>query len=398
MPRFTRFGRDADRIVPVLLAVCLAAFAVNFYASSRRGRGRGGDALCMMRIEDTLGGEVLVLASRTPLGPMFWQVDTGYAGPPVLSTTYLSRRVNTPLDVGPAMLRPRGASAWRAVYRRHAAALHRGDSASTPRRSESVRSFLQAQKCSSYTSGCTMRLMGIAETTEQQADMMVCRMLEFASTDGAWTAPKSESSLQPPADVLVTNALPNSVHILTSDYLLQVAPCILRMRDEQLVVNLSRRSVSRARPRFVERPLRMVAGAPVVPVVVGGTEFSVTLDTGAPGSICLGRRAAGAFRCLRKGGSVHQVGVNATEVCSTLVTAHASLFGIEIPNAVVYLNDLEVEHTDGYVGMGYLRAFDILLTEDTLGVRPSGVPARRLDEYAAHTAACAAHRDVTCQP
>ena len=41
-------------------------------------------------------------------------------------------------------------------------------------RRRSLRGFLEACNCRSFTSGCTMRLMGIGTTTEARADMLLC--------------------------------------------------------------------------------------------------------------------------------------------------------------------------------------------------------------------------------
>jgi hypothetical protein len=65
--------------------------------------------------------------------------------------------------------------------------------------------------------------------------------------------------------------------------------------------------------------------------------------------------------------------------------------------AAVFVNDAPVQGTDGYVGMGVLRAFDLLLHDDDVGVRRNGLTARVATDYAAtanegacpeHAAAC----------
>ena len=343
----------------------------------------GGDLRLRRFSEDhKSAGEVLLLLSNMNGKNVFWQIDTGYAGPPVLSTTYLSFLDRSSHGTTE--------SDYHEVLRR----LQRKET--RERRMHASDTFAYSHRCVAYTSGCTMRLMGIASTVEQQADMFMCGMLEFESVQGGMVAPKLARSpaLGGQADVLVTNPLPSSVHILTSDYLFQIAPCCMHMQDERLEYLLSPARVVELRASFAfsRERLQLVGGSLAVPIRVGGRQFRVTVDTGAPGSICLGRRAQGRFTCLQRGGSVHQVGVNAESVCSSIVTADVDFFGHHVESAVVFVNDLDVEHTDGYVGLGFLRGFDLMLAPPHVGFRPSGLSVRRLSEYRADRWLCPAHQ------
>ena len=122
-----------------------------------------------------------------------------------------------------------------------------------------------------------------------------------------------------------------------------------------------------------------------------------TLDTGAPGPVCLGAHAAKRLRaCTATGTSITQHGVNDERICSNVVTADVSFFGIRVPSAAILLNDTPVDHTDGYLGLGFLRAFDLLLTTSSIGVRASGLEVRRPAQYPTSASPCDASKPPAC--
>ena len=352
-----------------------------------------GHALKLRRIPDQPGGagEVLLLYSSQST---FWQLDTGYAGPPVLSTTYLAYLQRNPIGTSLTSL----ALSFETQYHRLLEELQREEHQKVRNTAADV--YARAHGCDAYTSGCTMRLMSISTTVEQQADMFMCRMLAFEAGDGRTIAPRRDVN-GPQADVLVTNPLPGSVHILTADYLFHLAPCCIHMAAERLETRISStRAAMMLATEFKTSPVSLVGGALAVSLEVGGRNFTVTVDTGAPGSICLARETVGTFACTQMGGSLQQTGVNAETVCSTLVSANVTFYGRTIRDAVIFVNDRSVEHTDGYVGMGFLRAFDMFITNTRVGFRPSGLDIRHLSDYRVGSAMCPAHAGVLtgCAP
>ena len=97
-------------------------------------------------------------------------VDTGYAGPPVLSTSYLAIEENPLLTaVGSVQTR----------YPKIIKALTKNVTASA--RDAAIESLLRQRQCLAFTSGCTMRLMSIGATEEQQADMLLCPSIMLAT-------------------------------------------------------------------------------------------------------------------------------------------------------------------------------------------------------------------------
>ena len=126
-------------------------------------------------------------------------------------------------------------------------------------------------------------------------------------------------------------------------------------------------------------------GAPVVDLVVGGVAFRCTLDTGSPTGVALGdtasralRAAAGARPSARH---VVQRGVNGERVCGELVSARVDFFGFHVDDAAVLCNDADTMGVDGYVGMAFLRGFDLLLTPSALRARRSSISPRTSAEF-----------------
>jgi len=330
--------------------------------------------------------EVLVMEALLDGEPVLFQIDTGYAGPPVLSKSYMAYTYGG----SHATLRDRTV----AQRFEHAMKHVRGDAARRQRHAH-VDRFVQRAGCHTYTSGCTMRLMSIGAVVEQQADMMLCPALRFQAARGGWLAPKRVFEIGAIGDVFVTNPLPHSVHILTSDYLFQMAPCALELGRERVGFRLSADALRRwaTREGYREYPIRLAGGSIVIDIVVGGTRFALTMDTGAPGPVSLGRRAKGRFACKTADRSVQQLGVNNERICSSVMIADVTFADRSFGEVPVLLNDHDVHGVDGYVGLGILRCFDILIQRDRIGFAPSGLSPRRASEFGASGSGnCVSHR------
>ena len=136
------------------------------------------------------------------------------------------------------------------------------------------------------------------------------------------------------------------------------------------------------RTRMTMHPFKLNGGAFVVQLTLGGIEFNVTVDTGAPGPVSLGKDAAKRLHaCVRKHKVLGQEGVNGERVCSEIITTDMTFCGQSKQDVPVFVNDTPVEGVDGYVGMGVLRAFDILITEDGIGFAPNGFKIRSTDSF-----------------
>ena len=92
---------------------------------------------------------------------------------------------------------------------------------------------------------------------------------------------------------------------------------------------------------------------------------------------------------------VHHAARRQQSICSHILTADVSLLGIRVPDATL-VNDAPVHSTDGYVGLGFLRAFDILLTDSMIGFRRSGRSPRDAADFGASKTPCKAPPPSAC--
>lgn len=320
--------------------------------------------------------EAIVAPSRLEgQGSCLFQIDTGYAGPPVLSVGYLSHEkglLESHSD-------QRGVEA---AYRSSCASV-RSLSAAAER--SAVESHVRASACQSYTSGCGMRLMGIGSVEDKRTDLLLCPNLVFRAEGGRRERGGHYASPKPgdKGDVLVTNNLPGAVHVLTSDYLFQVSPCCIRPADGVVETHLTMVRVTMLMASFASERLHLSGGSPLVRIRIGSEDLWCTLDTGAPGPVCLGRSSLDrvASRCTPTGRTTRQVGTNNETVCSSVLSADVTVHGVPLRGIAILANDADVANADGYVGLGVLRGFDVLLTHSKLGLRRNALRVRSADEY-----------------
>lgn len=308
-----------------------------------------------------------------------FMLDTGYAGPPVLSSSYLALDTSIIPDVT-------FESKVLSIKRR----LSQG--VSEDEQFRAINRLLSNDECVAYTSGCTMKLMSIGATMEQQADMLMCNMLRLRDTNGFYIAPKWKKKSN--ADVFVTHALPNSVHILTCDFLMHSTPCIISFQNQTLRMNMSLSEISMTVSFFTRLPFEMSGGAFVVPIWVGGVRMRCTVDTGAPGPISLGSNAIQRINNCKYDPSgrhsLRQTGVNGETICSEIIRADVAFCNYEFESLPIMINNKDVDQVDGYVGLGFLRGFEILILENSIGFQRNMMPVRSFSEYSkfAHNKGC----------
>ena len=78
---------------------------------------------------------------------------------------------------------------------------------------------------------------------------------------------------------------------------------------------------------------------------------------------------------------LRQMGVNGEDVCSEMLLCDVGFCGKIYRDSLVFANNMQVEQVDGYVGMGFLRAFNICVTANGIGFSNSGLPMRSIGEY-----------------
>lgn len=316
--------------------------------------------------------ETLILDGYVCNHHALFLVDTGYAGPPVLSTSYLAARTDEHWLTG--TVQDRYSQIMKALVK----------NISAPARDAAIDGLLAEGGCIAYTSGCTMRLMSIGDTQEQQADMLLCPPIKMRkTTTGQLAAPTGRVV---DADVVVTNALPQSIHILTCDYLLHSGPALLDIARGRLELCLPPRVVLAYSMTMDIYPVEMNGGAFVVPIELGGQRFRVTLDTGAPGPVTLGSKAATRLTaCTATRKALTQAGVNGEHVCSDIVITSMRFGKKEAGRVPVFVNDRAVDGVDGYVGLGVLRAFNILISQTIVGFAANGRELRSPESYLSAT-------------
>ena len=300
----------------------------------------------MHLVADAHGNETLLVhASVGSLSTVFL-VDTAYAGAPVISTSFLRAAC--------AQGEPLAACLQRT----------RSEGSEVSPDDAVAETMVRHAGCRTFTSGCTMRLMSITETVENQSHLLLCPPIAI---DGF----RDDEAVA--ADVLMTNPLRGTPHILTIDYLLHRAPCLLLPARQEIVFRDPSSTWG-----FVFVVPRVVGGAFVVDMVVGGMPVAVVVDTGAGAALSLSSSVAARMTACRNATrTLTQVGVNGERVCSELYHADVRIGDhLHFSDVAVLANDGEVQGADGYAGMGLLRALDLRFEPHRLGLRRSGLAPR----------------------
>ena len=308
-------------------------------------------------VVDRLGNEIMVTEGRIDKVGMLYMVDTAFAGAPVISTSYLAQLY------GPFAVPLKRTGNVQKKYDDVMNRLQVDDDA----RHAALAYFLSQSGCRTYTSGCTMRLMGIGETTESQSDLLLCDT--FMLREGRKWHKTSE--------VLVTNPLHSSIHILTIDFLLHRSPCVILPVRGLILWSVSD---SWLRSTFAFVSSVFVGGALRVPMTVGGTVLQIVVDTGAAAALSISAEAVDRIRRCERfplPRRALQVGVNGERICSDAFLARVVIGNVDMGDVETFANSQSVQGADGYAGMGLLRALDMWLSPTEVGFRLSGFKVRR---------------------
>lgn len=325
----------------------------------------------MVNDENGMNEAIILEAKLNKIYDTLFMLDTGYAGPPVISSSYLSIQDSC----------THGTVANR--YRKSLKLLKSGN-ITEDNRHGAVNKLLNDGRCQAFTSGCTMKLVGIGSVVEQQADMLLCPMISFKNVFNMYV--NSKNSYKVDADVLVTNSLPTSVNILTCDYLIHSAPVLIDMSKQHLCLNMSNLKTMSIIGSFNMVPMKTMGGAFVIPIILSGVKLEVTVDTGAPGPVCISKNAVSKIKkCWNdKPQKILQRGVNGEEICSDIVFSSIEIADIKFDKVGIFANDKNVEDVDGYIGLGVLRALDIIIMPNGIGFKRSGRTPKQEFDFASN--------------
>ena len=264
------------------------------------------------------------------------------------------------------------------AWRRHPPAAEGGGRAGDEIGSETdaLQQYMRDTTSIDFTAGCRVRLVGVSATTERHSDLILSDEILFLAPEGRYASSRSNTDL-PRGDVLVTNSVPNTPHILTADYIRHHAPCLLLIsggRVEWCVPN-ARFLYLTSFGGFSNVPCAIAGGAYVVHATVGGAQIRCVLDTGSESCVTVGTAAASRMdRCLGTGLTTSSVGVSGRASCSRLIRADVTLAGRTVEACSVAVSSFHDPSVDGFIGMGVLRCFDWLLTARAVFARPNGNP------------------------
>lgn len=318
------------------------------------------------RVQLNAMNEVYILQTLLNGRSALFLIDTGYAGPLVLSKAYMA--TSDPVELP--------------LFLRYGEIMRRIQNVSEDDEHGAINTFLQESNCYPFTSGCTMTLMGISSSQQQQADLLMCSTLKIQTCAFLYMAPPKP---QIDADLFVTNSLKTSVHIMTNDFLIMHAPCLLTPSTLEFRVPPWQYAMIKQSFHFIN--VQFNGGAFVVPMSISGIEFHVVVDTGAPGPLSLNadvmiRVQQQGVACYRSDKKVlYQEGVNNEKVCSEIVECDLTFIHktFRVP---VFVNDQQTHGVDGFVGLGFLRAFDLLIMPQSLGFRKNRIKFKSYKSFA----------------
>ena len=294
-------------------------------------------------------------------------IDTGFAGPCLISLPCLAR--------APSLSDGQDVVQWATQAQPAISAAH----ASASEQASALHAFEMRNRCSDFTSGCTMRLASIGATKETTSEMLLTPPLELCTPEyktgegpPVWTSPRACSG-QPVAEVLASTPMP-TLHILTCDWLVQNSPSMLAPHSGTLTTNMPGDAFAAERTSLHTISTELSGGAFVATIKVDGASLRVTVDSGAACYLSVGKQAADKIRtCRPTGRTMRQLGANGERICAHAVLASVDLCGAteEVP---VLINDLAIDSEDGYIGWCFLRHFDICVTPTALYARRNAAP------------------------
>jgi hypothetical protein len=351
--------------------VCLLLVAVLAQLLSLRFRHIGKFSRSLSGPEDSTlflpkNATCLVLVGWVGEERTLFLIDTGYAGPPVLNTDFLASGHGfsgaTERDIDKRL------TDLRVSRRGHRAAVDK---------------FVAAVSGMEFTAGCRMNLSGITNSMQKHSDLLLVPPILFQGVTNRPHIPSASSNI-PKADVMVTNSMESTPHILTSDYIRHRAPCLLQISRRRVRWCLSYSEFLAACIYMSKAKTHFIGGAYAVDVTVGKHTFTCLMDTGSESGLTLGRHASERLdEYTNTAKRVRQSGIGGQTDCSPLVSCRVKLGPHEMADFPVVLSSTDHPMVDGYVGMGLLRSFDIMISKTDVFFAPSGLLPLKVSDVVA---------------
>lgn len=286
-------------------------------------------------------------------------IDTGFAGPCLLSMPCLVLESNRPVgDV----------HGWCDTMQHTLISKQ----TSQEQQEAALQAFLSRTRSSDFTSGCTMRLASIGATKEHTSEILLTPPMCLSTVEGDWSSPRACSG-QPVAELLTSTPMA-TLHLLTCDWLAQNSPALLLPADGRMRTNMSAVDFAKERLTLHSLSTTLSGGSFVAQVRVGGHPLNVTVDSGAACYLSIGKQAADKLKCKMSGKSMQQVGVNGERICSSEALASMEMIGETVESVPILINDMNLDGEDGYVGICFLRHFDLCVTPQEMFARRNALP------------------------
>ena len=188
----------------------------------------------------------------------------------------------------------------------------------------------------------------------------------------------------------MTNDGMQSPHILTIDYLIHISPVILDFDRKIMKYGLGMIDLVPLQLAYTKCTSDFSGGAFAAMVTVGGVPIRCTVDTGASITISVSKSKKENMKCKSLNKTLRQTGINGENICSDIYEADVHFCNSTLPGSIVFVNSNEVEDTDGYIGIGLLKCFNMLIHEDSLFCKRNRQTPSAMKDYenVCHTGMC----------
>lgn len=370
----TSVTSSITKCVLVVVAICLVLVMMIKRSKPYREKEGSGCAdifSSMATVTRGPGVEKVPMVDSPPLGFLYVQVflrgqpsvffvDTGWAGPPLVNTWHEGREG--------ALIKQVGVDKWNTMSLADKVKML----ADKPyeETTDAVQAFVDRHSCETYASSCTMRLAGIASTTDRVMDMILCPALDASKQKKAATG-----ETRPDADLLMTIHNPGVPHIMTVDYLLSYGTAIFDFTEVTSPVLIMGDEELKGSSEWMSLPTSMLYGSFSVELVVQGRRGKFTLDSGSAAPIVLGRTFSQNITTIPSETKfVKQVGVNGEVTCSTIVPGIEVLAGNMSVRVPALLSDQDTDGVEGYIGLNLMKKWGkVGITKDAVWIPPTSL-------------------------